>query len=606
MVASYNIQPGETGTERALRRRLAMASLQEATGTQPIQHWMQGAANVAKAVMAGLELRKLDQEGKAEAAADRDLLLSHPALGGQTQQPAASAAPRTGMSRIVELLMPKRTKIYENDEPSPLDPPSGNDRDLAIRTVLAEAGNQGPVGQQAVASVIRNRAAQGIGGDNPSAVVTSPNQFEPFNTPQGRARLASYDPNSPQYQQASAALDRAYTGDDPTRGAVNFYAPKAQAQLAQRDGRPVVPPWAIGREGQDIGDHRFYRPRGVGSGIVNALMAQPDPVHSAGTTPASLPDRPAQGVTGAGDALSPMTQGRQVSAGMVPNSGRQVSVASASTIPAEYQTYIRQLIANPRTRAQGVQLLNQFSAPKDDKPSYGVIGQDQYGQPQYGWIDPRTRSTTPAVGGAQPQAQPVIPPPPPGVDPKAWREAQTKNYIEGQLPPKGDDVSGLRKEVRGLQSVKNLNEVLPRVEGMRAAATRDNRASDLTLIYGLMKTLDPTSVVRETEADMAANIATVPEKFRQQVESFLQGKGRLAPQVREAMLVEAVGAAGAYYDQYERDITQYRGIAQRRRMDEADVIPTFNRPAPFSRAGEVSAADRATGAAALKRKYGLE
>ena len=150
-------------------------------------------------------------------------------------------------------------RVYSPFELSPLDPPYADfpgrarDRDDAIRTILSEAGNQGGTGMQAVGNVIRNRAiAGGFGGDNPSDVVRKPYQFEPWNTEEGRAKMAGYDPNSPEYQAAGAALDKAYTGDDPTKGATHFYAPKAQAAL----GRPA-PSWDNGT-GKDIGDHRFF------------------------------------------------------------------------------------------------------------------------------------------------------------------------------------------------------------------------------------------------------------------------------------------------------------------------------------------------------------
>lgn len=154
-------------------------------------------------------------------------------------------------------------RIYENEELSPLDPPSGATRDALIRGVIAEAGNQGPRGMQAVANVVRNRAVAGnYGGDTVEGVLNKPYQFEPFNTESGRARMGRIDPNSPQYAAAGEAVDRAYTGDDPTEGATHFYAPKAQAAL----GRPA-PAWDDG-SGRDLGDHRFFG--GVGSNSVAA------------------------------------------------------------------------------------------------------------------------------------------------------------------------------------------------------------------------------------------------------------------------------------------------------------------------------------------------
>lgn len=163
-------------------------------------------------------------------------------------------------------------RIYENDELSPLDPPSGRARDMLVRGVLAEAGNQGPVGMQSVASVVRNRGALGGFGEGVEGILTKPYQFEPFNTPEGRARMERIDPNSPAYKEAEAAVDRAYTGDDPTSGATHFYAPKAQAALGRRP-----PAWDDGT-GVDIGDHRFFggangNPVDAGRGVAVPVIA---------------------------------------------------------------------------------------------------------------------------------------------------------------------------------------------------------------------------------------------------------------------------------------------------------------------------------------------
>jgi len=237
-------------------------------------------------------------------------------------------------------------RVYSNDEPSPLDPPSGRDRDLAIRTMLAEAGSQGPEGLQAVGSVIRNRAVAGnYGGDTPTGVVTARNQFEPWNTPQGRQRMGGYDPNGPAYTQASQALERAYAGEDPTRGATHFYAPKAQAALGRRP-----PSWDNGR-GEDIGDHRFFG--GAAPNMeASAQSRQPRPV----TDPALLeqlnagePQSPAQTVR---DRFSPIENDISVT------SETPRLKAGLTRQAAQMQNATRGPAADPLVR-QSVEMQNQ-------------------------------------------------------------------------------------------------------------------------------------------------------------------------------------------------------------------------------------------------------
>lgn len=135
-------------------------------------------------------------------------------------------------------------------------------RDFAIRTILGEAANEPDEGQAAVAAVILNRLNSGKWGKSIPEVVTARHQFEPWSTQQGRSRMFGYTPDSQPYQRASAALDAALGGNDPTKGATHFFSPTAQAALGRQP-----PSWAQG-EGQPIGRHTFYAPEG------RAQMAQ--------------------------------------------------------------------------------------------------------------------------------------------------------------------------------------------------------------------------------------------------------------------------------------------------------------------------------------------
>jgi spore germination cell wall hydrolase CwlJ-like protein len=134
---------------------------------------------------------------------------------------------------------------------------SPQDRDLMIRTIIGEAGNQGPQGQAAVANVILNRVAAGKYGKTPSDVVLAPNQFEPWST--RSKELMSYDPNSAAYKNVGDIVDMVSSGDipDQTSGATHFLNPDI---VRQRTGGSL-PNWAskpIAR----IGQHTFYAPNG--------------------------------------------------------------------------------------------------------------------------------------------------------------------------------------------------------------------------------------------------------------------------------------------------------------------------------------------------------
>ncbi|PSC02699.1 hypothetical protein SLNSH_22830 [Alsobacter soli] len=225
-----------------------------------------------------------------------------------------------------------------------------------------------------------------------------------------------------------------------------------------------------------------------------------------------------------------------------------------------------------------------YQAPS--KPTYGVIGKDQYGNEQYGWIDPfkhTVEAATPA-GGAAPgttaagnvpgaQGSP-IPAPPPGVDPKVWREQFSKREAENAVPPTSADASKLRGEIQGLPSYKNLSQAAPIYKGMLEAANRNSKASDLNLVYGLGKIMDPTSVVREGEMIMVKNTAGLPEWLVGAINS-LNGGAALTPETRKAIMTEAYGRLQAYKGVFDTETSQYKRIAGRQRMNVDDIVPDF-------------------------------
>lgn len=138
--------------------------------------------------------------------------------------------------------------------------------------------------------------------------------------------------------------------------------------------------------------------------------------------PAAMPQQMAQAGTATMNDASPQQQG---------------GIMSDQRLRAMIQSPI------PQVRQMGIALATEAAkrglAGRDI--SFGPIGEDQYGVKTYGWIDKTGRTVTPvggapaaaAPGGApaapDAQAAPEIPPPPPGVDPKKWREGQTKRAL---------------------------------------------------------------------------------------------------------------------------------------------------------------------------------
>ena len=129
------------------------------------------------------------------------------------------------------------------------------DRELLARTIMAEAGNQGPVGMMGVGSVIMNRLQNPSYGNDFTSVILQPGQFSAWNSVTGYAGgeqgqdMSKIQPNEQAYMVADQILDGNY--NDPTGGATHYYNPRISN-----------PNWGqqAGGDWQQIGAHLFGVP----------------------------------------------------------------------------------------------------------------------------------------------------------------------------------------------------------------------------------------------------------------------------------------------------------------------------------------------------------
>ena len=99
---------------------------------------------------------------------------------------------------------------------------TSKDRDLLIRTVMAEAGSEPAEGKAGVAYVVLNRLANGRYGNDIYSILTKKDQFEPWT--KNPEKVMAYGPSTPGWRQAAAIVDTMIAGGvaDPTNGATHF------------------------------------------------------------------------------------------------------------------------------------------------------------------------------------------------------------------------------------------------------------------------------------------------------------------------------------------------------------------------------------------------
>lgn len=122
----------------------------------------------------------------------------------------------------------------------------------------------------------------------------------------------------------------------------------------------------------------------------------------------------------------------------------------------------------------------------------------------------------------------------------------------------------LYSQYRTGEPVKTYSDVRNSYERVRTSAAADTPQGDLGLVYGFMKMLDPTSVVREGEFATAEQTAGLPQTVVNIYNKLLSGE-RLGVDQRQQfakmagdLYKETASNLGAYNDQFTPRLQQWR------------------------------------------------
>ena len=151
------------------------------------------------------------------------------------------------------------------------------------------------------------------------------------------------------------------------------------------------------------------------------------------------------------------------------------------------------------------------------------------------------------------------------------KEAKDKATQDKATQQNLDREGEFRREVLGNPVVKEYQLALIGYDKMRRAASDPSAAGDLAMVFGFMKTLDPTSVVKETEFANAQNATNVPDRIRNVWNRVLTGE-RLNPEQRAEFLRVAASQMGASKSRADAVMKSYSGMAAGLGLDPSRVV----------------------------------
>lgn len=142
----------------------------------------------------------------------------------------------------------------------------------------------------------------------------------------------------------------------------------------------------------------------------------------------------------------------------------------------------------------------------------------------------------------------------------------------------------LRKEYNALGEVKDFKSQTAAFASLQSAAQRaageKNGAADIALVFAFMKTLDPTSTVREGEFAAAARSGSFGDTI-QNIVSKIESGEILTDEQRANFVETAARIYSGGRNTYRDTLDTYRGIAGDQGLDLTRTVPDYNPTAPL-------------------------
>jgi len=156
----------------------------------------------------------------------------------------------------------------------------------------------------------------------------------------------------------------------------------------------------------------------------------------------------------------------------------------------------------------------------------------------------------------------------------------TQQFMTPPTPQGGgrviDDPMKIGKDYQNQPGFTRLKEVAPTIESMVKSLEDPSAMADLDFVYGLAKILDPTSVVRESEAGMVIDSQGIAPSLLGQLNKILTGEQAMLPETRRKLVSVAIRRAKEFETQAQQERGFYGNMAQENNFNP----DTYLQPVP--------------------------
>jgi hypothetical protein len=132
----------------------------------------------------------------------------------------------------------------------------------------------------------------------------------------------------------------------------------------------------------------------------------------------------------------------------------------------------------------------------------------------------------------------------------------------------------IRKEFNALQPVKDFANRQGALGIIQGSAQEPSPAGDLALIFAYMRMLDPGSVVRESEFQLAASAGSLPQRAQAAYDQLMTGK-RLTDQQRNDFINRSRTLYQGAEQQFGRLYDDYKARAERANLNIQDALVDY-------------------------------